>query len=86
MDMDDKQQIYKIIAEQLGADVSQLKDNPTFLDLGADSLDTVEIVITIEDEYGFEINDEDPAVANMDEMKVNDFVEFVLKAKAGAAH
>ncbi len=53
-------QLKKIIAEQLMVEVEELTDEASFVDtLGADSLDTVEMVMEIEDEFGIEIPDED---------------------------
>lgn len=50
----------KIIAEQLGVEESQVSPEKSFVaDLGADSLDTVELVMALEDEFGIEIPDED---------------------------
>ena len=50
----------KIIAEQLGVEESQVTNEKAFVaDLGADSLDTVELVMALEDEFGIEIPDED---------------------------
>tara|TARA_B100001057_G_C22760484_1_gene915561 strand:- start:933 stop:1148 length:216 start_codon:yes stop_codon:yes gene_type:complete len=52
--------IEKIIAEQLEIDVDAVTDNKNLMeDLGADSLDTVQIVMELEEEYGIEITDED---------------------------
>ena len=52
--------VKKIIAEQLGVEESQVTNEKTFVaDLGADSLDTVELVMALEDEYEIEIPDED---------------------------
>ncbi len=53
--------IKEIIAEKLGLnDVSEIKNEASFIDdLGADSLDTVELVMAFEEEYGIEISDED---------------------------
>ena len=52
--------VKKIIAEQLGVEESQLTNEKEFVaDLGADSLDTVELVMALEDEFGIEIPDED---------------------------
>ena len=49
-----------IIAEQLGVEESQVTSEKAFVaDLGADSLDTVELVMALEDEFGIEIPDED---------------------------
>jgi acyl carrier protein len=52
--------VKKIIAEQLGVEESQVSPEKAFVaDLGADSLDTVELVMALEDEFGVEIPDED---------------------------
>jgi len=52
--------IRQIIAEQLGVKKEEVTDNAKFVDdLGADSLDTVELVMALEEEFGIEIPDED---------------------------
>ncbi len=52
--------IGKIIVEQLGVNEDQVKPEAKFIeDLGADSLDTVELVMALEEEFGTEIPDED---------------------------
>ena len=54
------ERILKIIAEQLGIEESQVTPEKKIVeDLGADSLDTVELVMAFEDEFGIEIFDED---------------------------
>ena len=56
--MDDK--IKKIIEEQLGVEGEKIKEEASFIeDLGADSLDIVELVMAMEEEYDIEIPDED---------------------------
>jgi len=59
--MDDiEQRVKKIVAEQLGVAVAEIKNDSSFVDdLGADSLDTVELVMALEDEFGMEIPDEE---------------------------
>ena len=53
-------QIKKIIAEQLGVDEDEVVPEASFVDdLGADSLDTVELVMAFEEEFDIEIPDED---------------------------
>ena len=53
--------IKEIIAEKLGLkDAEEINNDASFIDdLGADSLDTVELVMAFEEEYGIEISDED---------------------------
>jgi len=52
--------VREIIAEQLMADPEEVTDEASFVDdLGADSLDTVELIMEFEDEFGIEIPDED---------------------------
>jgi len=54
------QRIIEIVAEQLGADKTQISRETSFInDLGADSLDTVEIVMEIEDEFDIDVPQED---------------------------
>lgn len=49
-----------IIVEQLGVDEGEVKEEASFVDdLGADSLDVVELVMALEEEFGLEISDED---------------------------
>jgi acyl carrier protein len=49
-----------IVAEQLGVDESEVTNAASFIDdLGADSLDTVELVMALEEEFGTEIPDEE---------------------------
>lgn len=55
-----EQRVKKIVAEQLGVNEADIKDESAFVDdLGADSLDTVEMVMALEDEFECEIPDEE---------------------------
>ncbi|OQX87361.1 MAG: acyl carrier protein [Candidatus Omnitrophica bacterium 4484_70.2] len=55
-----EERVKEIIAEQLGVKQSEIKGESSFIDdLGADSLDTVEIIMALEEEFGIEIPDED---------------------------
>ncbi len=47
--------IAKIVSERTGCDVAHIKPESTFSDLGIDSLDTVELLMNLEDEIGMEI-------------------------------
>lgn len=52
--------VKKIVAEQLGVNEAEVKNESSFVDdLGADSLDTVELVMALEEEFGVEIPDEE---------------------------
>lgn len=54
------EKVKSIIAEQLNVDESEVTPEAHFIDdLGADSLDTVELVMALEEEFGIEISDED---------------------------
>jgi len=54
------EKVKKIIVEQLGVDEEDVTPDASFVDdLGADSLDTVELVMAFEEEFGIEIPDED---------------------------
>ncbi len=53
------QKVQKIVCEQLGVDEAEVKPEASFAnDLGADSLDTVELVMALEEEFDIEIPDE----------------------------
>jgi acyl carrier protein len=55
-----QEKVRQIIADQLGVKKEEVTDNAKFVDdLGADSLDTVELVMALEEEFGVEIPDED---------------------------
>ena len=59
-DNDVESRVKKIIVEQLGLDGAEVSANSHFVnDLGADSLDTVELVMALEEEFNAEIPDED---------------------------
>ena len=57
---DTADRVKKIVAEHLGVEETKVTDNANFIDdLGADSLDTVELVMAFEEEFGCEIPDEE---------------------------
>ncbi|CAN5867889.1 acyl carrier protein [soil metagenome] len=54
------ERLKKIVVEQLGVDEDEVKPESSFVDdLNADSLDLVELIMSLEDEFGAEISDED---------------------------
>lgn len=58
--MDIEEQVINIIVDQLGVSVGEVVPDASFVDdLGADSLDLVELVMVLEEEFGKEIPDED---------------------------
>ncbi len=55
-----EQRVKKIVAEQLGVNEAEIKNESSFVeDLGADSLDTVELVMALEEHFDIQIPDED---------------------------
>lgn len=57
---DTQEKIKQIIVDELGVDVDEVTESARFIeDLGADSLDLVELVMRFEEEFGIEIPDED---------------------------
>lgn len=56
----DTQKVFEIVAAQLGVEVEEVNTEASFVeDLGADSLDTVELIMALEEEFNIEIPDED---------------------------
>ncbi|MBB17021.1 acyl carrier protein [Candidatus Poribacteria bacterium] len=56
----DRTKVIELIVEQLDADVKNISNDDSFMDdLGADSLDTVELIMAFEEEFDIEIPDED---------------------------
>ena len=52
--------VKQVIADHLASDLTKVTDDASFVDdLGADSLDTIELVMALEEEFGFEITDSD---------------------------
>ena len=65
-----------IVCEQLGVSESEVKTDSSFVDdLGADSLDTVELVMALEEEFDLEIADEDAEKISTVQEAVNYIVE-----------
>ena len=69
-----EERVKKIVAEQLGVKEEEVTSDASFVDdLGADSLDTVELVMALEEEFGIEIPDEDAEKIT----RVKEAVEYI---------
>jgi len=72
------ERVKKIVVEHLGVDEAKVTDNASFIDdLGADSLDTVELVMAFEEEFGCEIPDD----AAEKILTVKDAIDFIEKSQ-----
>ena len=66
--------VKKIVSDQLGTSLDEIQSDSSFVDdLGADSLDTVELVMAFEEEFGSEISDSDAEKI----LTVGDAVKFI---------
>ncbi len=71
------ERVKKIVIEHLGVDEAKVVDGASFIDdLGADSLDTVELVMAFEEEFGCEIPDD--AAENI--LSVKDAIDYIEKS------
>mgnify|MGYP000583588773 CR=1 FL=1 len=71
--------VKKIVIAHLGVDESKVSENASFIDdLGADSLDTVELVMAFEEEFGCEIPDD----AAEKILTIKDAIDFISSANA----
>ena len=76
---DTAERVKKIVVEHLGVDAEKVTDNASFIDdLGADSLDTVELVMAFEEEFGVEIPDDAAETI----LTVGDAVGYIQKNQA----
>jgi acyl carrier protein len=74
-----EEKVKEIIAKQLGVNAAEVVPEASFVeDLGADSLDTVELVMAFEEAFGIEIPDEDAEKI----MKVKDAIEYINQKKS----
>jgi acyl carrier protein len=72
------ERVKKIVVEHLNVDAEKVSDGASFIeDLGADSLDTVELVMAFEEEFGIEIPDD----AAESIVTVGDAIKFIDKAQ-----
>jgi len=73
------EKVREAVSEQLKVAPGEIKPDSLFIDdLGADSLDTVELVMALEDKFGIEISDEDAEKM----VRVNDLIKYIeSKAK-----
>ncbi|MDI6785433.1 MAG: acyl carrier protein [bacterium] len=70
------ERVKEIIVEQLSVNEQDINDNTSFVDdLGADSLDTVELVMAFEEEFGIEISDEEAEKI----ITVGDAIKYISK-------
>ena len=66
--------VQRIVADHLGIDETKVREDSSFIDdLGADSLDTVELVMAFEEEFGSEISDSEAEKI----LTVNDAIKFI---------
>ena len=71
---DVREKVKKIIVDHLGVDADKVTDEASFIDdLGADSLDTVELVMAFEEEFGSEISDSEAEKI----LTVGDAIKFI---------
>ena len=69
-----REKVKKIIVDHLGVDAANVTDEASFIDdLGADSLDTVELVMAFEEEFGSEISDSEAEKI----LTVGDAIKFI---------
>jgi acyl carrier protein len=74
-----EEKVKEIIAKQLGVNAAEITAESSFVeDLGADSLDTVELVMAFEEAFNVEIPDEDAEKIQ----KVKDAVDYITKKQA----
>ena len=79
MSDDISSKVKKIVSDHLGIDAAKVNDDSNFIDdLGADSLDTVELVMAFEEEFGSEISDSEAEKI----LTVGDAIKFIESKSA----
>ena len=74
---DTAERVKKIVVEHLNVDADKVTDTASFIeDLGADSLDTVELVMAFEEEFGIEIPDDEAESI----LRVGDAVKYIRRS------
>jgi acyl carrier protein len=75
-----EEKVKEIVSKQLGIDKEKVTPEASFMeDLGADSLDTVELVMAFEEEFGIEIPDEDAEKI----VKIQDAINYIKEKSGG---
>jgi acyl carrier protein len=78
INMSVEEKVKEIIAEKLSISIDEVVPEAALVDdLGADSLDLVELIMSMEDEFGIEISDDDAATL----IKVQDSIDYIEKNK-----
>lgn len=79
--MSTQQEVIDIVVEQLGIDASEVTAEKSFSDLGADSLDLTELIMTFEERFGYEISESEAEQL----ATVGQVIEFIDRKKAELA-
>ena len=73
-----EERVYKVVADQLGVEIAEVTHEASFTDdLGADSLDQVELVMALEEEFDITIPDEDAEKMNVVQEAIN-YIKEIL--------
>lgn len=79
-----EERVKKIVVEQLGVKEDEVTNDASFVDdLGADSLDTVELVMALEEEFGIEIQDEEAEKITTIQEAI-DYIQTQIKEEAAS--
>ncbi len=78
-----RQQVFSIIAKQVKADVADIRDESTLKDLGVSSLDAIEVIFDIEDQFGIAFPEQQGG-PSFDNDTVGQLVDSVITAKSAS--